>query len=281
MRIPKQLLHLGAALALAATLPANAQDFPDKLPQTAWFRQFQQELRAAWVAPATATSGPIKFIVGNDRHQAGAAFKTGVAWLALACSAAECRLVPANLRVKAQRGGQQLHFEAADAAGTRVIAWFAVKQAPSWLVPGAIPTYYSGKGRPKGTGKGTEEALISLPDGNTAILMPILLASPDPSAPLPPALLLLRVGERRQLLLGQLGLCSHRFRSEDYLLWVGDLDKDGKPDFLVSFVDGDGPIHLYLSSAAKPQQQVGLAGVYNPPPSGTACDANSEGDQEP
>jgi hypothetical protein len=93
---------------------------------------------------------------------------------------------------------------------------------------------------------------------------------------LPPAVLLLRSGERRQLLLGQLGLCTHTFRSKDYLLWAGDLDGDGKPDFLISFVDGDGPIHLYLSSTAKPKRLVGLAGIYNPPSAGVECDHGEE-----
>lgn len=279
MGIPKRLAPLGAALILATAVSATAQEFAESVPQAAWFRQFQHELRAAWVPPDSANRGPVRFVVGNDRRQPGAKFKTGDAWLALACGAAECRLVPATLRVKAQHAAQQLHFEAADAAGTRVVAWFAVDQALPWLVPGAIPAYYSGHGRPKETGKGTEEALIGLPAGGTAIMQPMLLSYKDSSAPLPPALLLLRVGGQRQLLLGQLGLCGHHFRSEDYLLWAGDLDRDGKPDFLVSFVDGDGPIHLYLSSAAKQQRQVGLAGVYNPPPSGAKC--NEDANQEP
>ena len=40
--------------------------------------------------------------------------------------------------------------------------------------------------------------------------------------------------------------------------------------------DGDGPIHLYLSSTAKPKRLVGLAGVYTPPSAGVECDHGEE-----
>jgi hypothetical protein len=273
-----------AACAVTAALlaqPAPAQDFPESLPQAAWFKQFQQELRAAWVPPNVAGGGPVRFVVGNDRVQPGGQFKNGSPWLALACTATECRLLPATLSVKDRRAaggrsGQRLHFEVAEAADTRVVAWFAADKAPAWLAAGAVPSYYTGGGRPRETGRGTDEALIDLPGGGTATLLPMLVGYPDPSRPLPPALLQLRGQGKRQLLLGQLGLCSHTFKSEDYLLWAGDIDRDGEADFLVSFVDGDGPIHLYLSSAAKPQQPAGLAGVYNTPPTDAKCGADED-----
>jgi hypothetical protein len=275
MRIAKRLLPLAAALALTAA----AQDFSENLPQAAWFKQFQQELRAAWVPPNVAGGGPVRFVVGNDRVQPGKQFKNGSPWLALACTATECRLLPATLSVKAQGpNAQRLHFDVAETADARVVAWFAADKAPAWLAAGAVPSYYTGGGRPRETGRGTDEALIDLPGGGTASLIPMLLGHPDPSHPLPPALLQLRAQGKRQMLLGQLGLCSHTFKSEDYLLWAGDIDRDGKPDFLISFVDGDGPIHLYLSSAAKPQQLAGLAGVYNTPPTGAKCGADEDAD---
>jgi len=276
MAMPKRLLSIATVLALATAGSATAQQFPENVPQTPWFREFQRELRAAWLSPDVPTRGPVRFVVGNGQWLAGTGFKNGNEWLALACGAAGCRLVPATLSVKTKRSRQQLHFQAAAAVNGRVIAWFPANPASPWLAPGPVPTHFGAGGQPKETGRGSEEALIDLPGGETAILMPMLLSDPAPPAPLPPALLLLRVGERRQLLLGQLGQCTHSFRSRDYLLWSGDLDRDGKPDFLISFVDGDGPIHLYLSSTAKPKRLVGLAGVYNPPSAGVECDRGEE-----
>jgi hypothetical protein len=264
MRIPKRLL-LGAALAATAMPPATAQEFAENLPQAPWFRQFQRELRAAWMPPNLAIRGPVRFVIDNDRWQPGRQLKSGNTWLALACDGNDCRLVPASLKVKRQRADEQyLHFDTEIDKRTRVIAWFATDAALPWLAAGPVATYFSGGSPPRPAGRGTAEVVIDLPGGETAVLMPMLLSAPDPSTPrTPPALLLLRIGERRQLLLGQLNLCiSYDFQSQKYVRWAGDLDRDGKPDFLIDFVDGDGPIHLYLSSTAKPQRLVGLAGTY-------------------
>ena len=275
MAMPKRLLSAAIALVLA-TAGSAAQQFPENVPQAPWFREFQRELRTAWLSPDMANRGPVRFVVGNDQLQPGIGLKSGSEWLALACGTVGCRLVPATLSAKTKRSQQQLHFQTAEALNAHVIAWFSANPASPWLVPGPVPSYYDGRGRPKETGRGSEEAVVGLPGGKTAILMPMLLSQPASSAPLPPAVLLLHSGERRQLLLGQLGLCTHTFRSKDYLLWAGDLDGDGKPDFLISFVDGDGPIHLYLSSTAKPKRLVGLAGIYNPPSAGVECDHGEE-----
>ena len=43
-----------------------------------------------------------------------------------------------------------------------------------------------------------------------------------------------------------------------FLTWAGDLDRDGKPDFLIKQVGGSGGLEcLYLSSRAKPDELVG------------------------
>ena len=76
----------------------------------------------------------------------------------------------------------------------------------------------------------------------------------------------------RELLPGDFGTCSGLFHPQNYLLWAGDLDRDRKPDYLISYVDADGPVHLFLSTAAESDQLVGLGGVFDSPPFGGECD---------
>jgi hypothetical protein len=54
----------------------------------------------------------------------------------------------------------------------------------------------------------------------------------------------------------------------DYLIWVGDLDHDQKPDYIINLGPADG-YTLFLSSLAKPGQLVGEAGHYQ---AGIQCD---------
>lgn len=239
-----------------------------------WLAGFQQELRAAWVRPDITTHGKVRFVAGNNILVAGRQFKDGGNWLALACTARACRLEPAMLQVKNENrkgGGQRLLFGLRMPSEAGVIAWFHTGKAPGWLELGDVPAYFPGFGRPRETGTGTLEARIDLPGGETASLVPMLLNAPEADTPLPPMLLQLRAQGRRQLLPGQLGRCSHTTDSAAYLLWAGDLDRDGRPDYLISFVDLDGPVHLYLSGEAKAGQLVGLAGVYNVPPAEAGC----------
>jgi hypothetical protein len=77
---------------------------------------------------------------------------------------------------------------------------------------------------------------------------------------------------KRQLL-DEFGACSGMVRS-DYLVWAGDFDRDGKPDFLIDFTDDTGEGKLYLSKGAGPDEIAGVAGVYVPPPHGGECDGD-------
>ena len=281
---PEMYLAIVRVALMAALTSTNLSAAPATLDvePTHWFTQFQHDLRAAWVRPDVSMHGNVKFVSQNDVWQPGRHFKDGKSWLALACTSQGCALEPATLSVKNEMkkdlsddkatAGQHLQFSLVVPSKAKTIAWFDTSVAPTWLRPGSVTAYFSGIGHPKETGKGTLEALIGLPSGETATLVPLLLKDTSQDESDPFWFLQLRAQNKRQLLLGMLDMCSGSVNSEDYLLWAGDLDGDGKPDYLISFVDTDGPVHLYLSSAATPKQLVGLAGVYNIPPDEVACE---------
>jgi hypothetical protein len=283
----KRVARLGAVGSfMVATVfggLAHAQSASEGGPAISWLPRFQQALRGTWINPRISTSGDVRIVVGNDLELPGRQFGRDREWMALACVDGLCQLVPADLSVTqarpdararaADRTAQHLHFRSVAPAGSEVVAWFQRSAAQAWIAPGVVPTYHHrGQGRPAEAGAGTEEALIRLPGGGSAALVPMMLAPPSPEESLPPLTLLqLRSGGARQLLLGLLGRCTGEFSSERYVLWVGDLDRDGRPDYLIGFGEIGGPVHLYLSGDAKAGELVRLAGIYNGPESHHHC----------
>jgi hypothetical protein len=271
-----------------ASLACFAAENPQVVPTPAKLAQQVNEAREYW---KLKIRNSVQFVAGNDLWQPGKQYKSGSDWLALVCDGKHCTLVPAALDAKEESwqghyddqptAGQHLLFRQATDALGKPVAWFLTTGAPPWLKPGPVSSYYAGgRYNQLPDKKGTMEFLIEMPDGRKATLVPMLvpksllekLAKKEEGRIYYGTLLLqLRTLEKRQLLPGAFGMCSGEV-TPDYLLWAGDLDGDGKPDFLVSYIDADGPVHLFLSSAATREQLVGLAGVFNSPPFGGECD---------
>ncbi len=227
----------------------------------------------AWAAQPEGRG--IQFVVNNNVWQPGGDYKSGADWLALTCTPSACRLEPAALTVKPEswRGpadlqatqGQKLKFSKPGSASGQVMAWLLADAGKPWLAPGTVTTYASAAAplkRPDSAG--TLEVAVDLPNGRQAAFVPLV----DESARI--FILQLRAEGRRQSL-GQLASCSHVV-STRYFLWAGDMDQDGKPDYLVSYVDDAGAVILYLSSLAAADELVGVGGLYTVPPQGGKCD---------
>ncbi len=273
-----QLVFMGLIIASAQTVKAAEVA---KQGEMSLIAQHLKDMRSQ------PTNG-IRFVVGNNLRQPGEQYEPGD-WFALACDVIGCELEAAKLELSPESWqghydetptlGQNLSFKADSHVGTEVVAWFAAATAPTWLKKGNVPTYYSPR-RPlqKPPMGGSLEAIINLQDGKVAQLVPMMITQASMKLLVEPyyysdvVLLQLREDDKRQLLQGTLGDCSGEFHAKKYLQWSGDLDRDGKPDYLISFVDDEGSVHLYLSSDAHPHQLVRLAGVFNSPPSGGECD---------
>ena len=232
----------------------------------------------------------VRFVIGNELWLPDEHYEDGDDWLALACTASGCALEPASLNVEPDTWqghyddeptyGQRLKFRT-DAAGQGDIAgWFQASPEFAWLQQGAVTTYHSSQ-NPAGLlpERSALEAAIPLPGNETARLVPLLITSDQLNQwqskrnyRWPSAALQLRADRQRQLLPGEFGSCSGLFHPRNYLLWAGDIDRDDKPDYLVSYVDAEGPVHLFLSSAANEGQLVGLGGIFHSSPFGGECD---------
>lgn len=235
-------------------------------------------LVAAWGAPSLADTPPpddASLVVGNDVWQPGERYQEGGDWLALLCTATQCRLEPARLVVRPESwqghyddeptDGQQLTFALSKVGEGEVIAWFRNRPERQWLEAGEVVTYASRVGRLKRPAtEGSYEITVPLPEGGEARFVPLFDRAGGSFQ------LQLRAHGQREML-GELGGCSHEL-STDYLLWAGEMDHDGKPDYLVSYVDGDGQVLLYLSGAAAAGALVAVAAVYDAPPYGGECD---------
>lgn len=233
------------------------------------------ELAAGLVQPPLV--GGVEFVVGNALWQPGKRYRNAADWLALSCTRAGCSFEAAKLRVKPEKwqghyddqatAGQHLTFSKStpSPAGAKVIGWFRPHAKHAWLKPGPVTTYASTAAhRKRPPTRGTLEAAVDLPDGTQAVFVPLLDRAQSVFR------LQLRAHGRRQLL-GQLGACSGMVVA-NYLLWAGDLDEDGRPDYLVSFVDADGQTRLYLSGASAAHELAGVAGIHDAPPYGGECD---------
>lgn len=195
------------------------------------------------------------------------------------CIGSECKLLPARLSVRrttlerkydGKVAGQTLSFSLKQPVKGDVILWLKPTAKSPWLRRGSVATYTVSTSDLKSPlSQGTLEIAVDLPDGKEAHLLP-LLKRPDNSTSRSELWLQLRAFGKRQIL-HQVGTCSGML-SRDYLLWAGDLDGDGLPDFVVDGESYAGGPMLYLSSIARGGDLVGVAGHALTTPDDTECD---------
>jgi hypothetical protein len=217
-----------------------------------------------------AADAQLLVIVGNHVAWAGDPASLDGPWLGLVC-APDCVLLPARVVVDApsEATGDQpvLHFQT-DAGDTEATAWLKTDPLHPWLVAGAITRYPA---TPRTHTPGSFERSIATPAVGGALLIP--LAAPAAAGEPTVLYLQLREAGRRQLLPGRLSSCAgDGVPHEEYLHWAGDLDRDGRGDYLLHLGDYAGDMQLLLSGAAAPHALVGLAGRTSDGQGATRCD---------
>ncbi len=242
------------------------------------------------------SSGPVVVLPGMPSeggdlaiHLPGREYRAGGGWWALACPA-RCEVYPLNLAVTPKLHptydgdpvpGQMLRLSPAPATNA-LLAFKPFRLGTELkLRAGPVPTYYPGTlprlRRP--ASPGTMEGEIGLPKGQAARLVPTLLLPSSSMAEskkekklakgseeLPGGGLQLELHmDGRQQALGAFNFGIEgdmALKPSDYVIWVGDLDGDGKPDFLLNFDFNGTDIALFLSSLAKDGEIVGEAGRF-------------------
>jgi hypothetical protein len=203
----------------------------------------------------------------------GREYRSGDGWWNLACGAdgGTCQLLPARLDVAAHPlsqcdgsdvPGQSLRFTPVPDGSLLVFKPFRAPADALVFEAGAVETWRIARSMRT---PGTMEGELALADGRLLRFVPMLLTSPELALV---ELELVLDGQRQTLgTLAAFDMAGNpfSFRPEDYVRWIGDLDRDGKPDFVVNFssVDFSQVFALFLSSLAKPGEIVGLAGHFS------------------
>ena len=219
--------------------------------------------------------GVTQMVFGDAVWTADKSYKASKNWLALACDANGCTLEAARLtpvRAKWQghyddqpTWGVELRFSRPNKSARKPIAWLRKTSRLPWLKPGPVPTYASVVGGVRAAaGIGTMEIELKSPTGSVSRLVPLLRKDKGQF------LLQLRSDNKRQMLI-ELGACEHEI-DMSYLQWSGDMDGDGKTDYLIDSASSVGEPVLYVSSLANADELVGVAAVGIVTPFGGECD---------
>lgn len=259
-----------------------------RISLTALFLLSPLDLLAQDAALSGKSTGPVVMLPRQaaqdgqfSQHLPGREYKAGSGWWALACPG-RCELYPLSLGIKPQRHpvydgdpvpGQLLSFTPPPPVGEVLVLFKPVRlKAELKLQPGPVATYYPGLiphlRRP--ATPGTMEGEVGLPKGQQARLVPTLLlpentgqARWELEAQTPLTLELHLDGRRQMLGIFNFGIEGVKaLKPSDYLIWAGDLDGDGKPDFLINFDFQGTDQALFLSSLAQGDELVGEAGRF-------------------
>lgn len=267
---------------------ANVQD---KNVSNSWQNKFKREISLKikkFNAIAKQNSKKMVIVSGNKVWHRGNEFSSGRNWLGLYCLGSDCKWIPAALKTKKDTisvgwgkydegyekiKGQILTFETGQSdLNNKIVIWVLNKpNSPRWLKQQMVKTHYVADGLNMDTKPDEKKQLfeIHFKDYQNAIksIIPMKLNQHSNETWLNETFLQIRKRDKRQFLLSSLSASECEIVDvssvPNYLLWAGDMDQDGKTDYIINFSPNSNHVHLYLSANAIPTEIVDLAGVFD------------------
>lgn len=255
-----------------------------------WQQQFKQVLKTK-LKQFNDTPNSNKLIIasGNKTFYEGSKFSSSQHWLGLYCSNWHCKWIPAKLKVKQESiwvgegkydagyeevKGQLLTFETKEPQFTTGVVMWVLKKpnSPKWLQEATVKTYYATSSlvSDDDNKNHTFEQQFKDDKGEIKKIVPQKLLTPSVDVAANETFLQLVQGEKKQFFLSSLSIEAEREcqpadvnTANNYLFWAGDMDHDGKTDYLINFSANGDNVHLYLSGVAKQDETVALTGVFD------------------
>lgn len=272
------------------SLPAMAA-VQDKSIGNAWQSKFREEIslkNKKFNAIAKHDSKKRIIVSGNNVWHKGNKFTSGQNWLGLYCLEGDCKWIPASLKTKKETiwvgwgkydegyekiKGQVLTFETKQPdLSNNIVMWVLNKpNSPRWLKQQVVETHYIFNGSNINTELNEKNQLFETQfndnQGALKSIIPMKLNQHSNETWLNETFLQIRERDKRQFLLSSLSASECEIVDvssvPNYLLWAGDMDQDGKTDYIINFSPNSNHVHLYLSANAIPTEIVDLAGVFD------------------
>lgn len=197
-------------------------------------------------------------------------------WFAVGCGDQDCALFQVSVQISSLSGrlgddqyvyGQVVRLASELPAGQKLLALLHTDPPPPWLSAGPLATRHPYPGPLPRDGNDRDFDLrLPGPEGEETHLIPVRLDFDGYTETIG---LRLRRADQAQWL-GVVQLCAYELHDR-YLLWAGDLDRDGADDYLIDLSGAGSQERLLLSSYAGPGEMVGLAGGLIGAPSAEHC----------
>ncbi len=248
----------------------TAATFQDRGNQTMWCKWLWGLTFAGYAVAAPAQQGGPLVVIGHAPQLARGTLPRDGAWSGLYCVAQDCELRPATVSITESSARNALdEDEALDVLGVEGDPLALFHDVP--LKPGKVATWYEASENPEGSRQYTSLKRLGrwqMPGGEQRLSLS-WVKLPDEGG----YRYFVGDGKQKQFLFETAVEGHYGGDKTPIVHWVGDLDGDGKTDFLLSLPDDNCGYdqRLYLSSQAVTGELVHRAALLSGSEAACGC----------